>query len=100
MMSLQTSSRGTSLPTGIALASILLSSPPGMAQERHCQGELRNVQREVTAPPLSTEKGAQIDALMQQVVRACKENDDVVAMAGLDQVRAILSEARNPESRS
>ena len=82
------------------MASILLFSASAFAEERQCQGELPNVQREVSDARLSTEKGAQVNALMEQVVRACKENHDVVAMAGIDQVRAILSEARKSESGS
>jgi hypothetical protein len=89
-----------SLRPGIVLASILLSSGPGLAEERQCQGELPNIQREVTETRLSTEKGAQVNALLEQVVRACKEDHDVVAMAGIDQVRAILSEVRKSESGS
>jgi hypothetical protein len=92
--------RTMSFPSGIAMASILLFSIPGIAQDRQCQGELPNVQREVNDARLSTEKGAQVSALMEQVVRACKENHDVVAMAGIDQVRAILSEARKSQSGS
>jgi hypothetical protein len=84
----------------LAMLPVLLISTPGFAEERQCQGELPNVQHEVTETHLSTEKGAQVDALLEQVVQACKENDDVVAMAGIDQVRAILSEARKPESGS
>ena len=92
--------RTKSVPPGIAVAWILLFSTAGFAEEPQCQGELPNVQREVTETRLSSEKGAQVSALMEQVVRACKENHDVVAMAGIDQVRAILSEVRKSESGS
>jgi hypothetical protein len=93
--------RGTrSLYRWIAVTVVLLLDRTAFAQQQHCHGELPNVQREVTQTPLSTAKGAQIQALIEQVVRACKENDDVVAMAGIDQVRAILSEERKPESGS
>jgi hypothetical protein len=92
--------RPKTLPRWIAMMPALLLTAPGFAEQPHCRTELPNVQREVTQTPLSTEKGAQIQALMEQVVQACKGNDDVVAMAGIDQVRAILSEERKPESGS
>jgi hypothetical protein len=31
---------------------------------------------------------------MEQVERACRENNEIVAMAGIDQVRAILDQER------
>jgi hypothetical protein len=92
--------RRKTMPRWAAVAALLSWTVPGFAQERQCQGELPNVQREVTETRLSNEKGAQVSALMEQVVRACKENHDVVAMAGIDQVRAILSEVRKSESGS
>ena len=70
------------------------------AEEPHCQGELPNVQREVTQTPLSTAKETQIKALLDQIVRACKEKNDIVAMAGIEQVRAIISAERNTGSGS
>jgi hypothetical protein len=68
--------------------------------EPQCQSEIPHVQREVAQAPLSSSKGVQVQALLEQVVRACKENNDVVAMAGIDQVRAIISSEKKPEDGS
>ena len=92
--------RPKTLPRWLVMLPVLLISAAGWAEERQCQGELPDVQREVSATHLSTDKGAQVNALMEQVVQACKEDHDVVAMAGIDQVRAILSEVRKSESGS
>jgi hypothetical protein len=70
------------------------------AEEPRCTGELPAVQREVGDAPLSTEKETQVKALLDQVVRACREKNDVVAMAGIDQVRAVISTERNPPASS
>lgn len=84
----------------IAVALLAMLGGTAFAQQQQCQGELPNVQREVAQAPLSTAKEAQVKALLEQVVRACKENNDVVAMAGIDQVRAILSAEHKTESGS
>ncbi len=70
------------------------------AEEPRCTGELPAVQREAKDAPLSTEKQTQVKALLDQVVRACQEKNDVVAMAGIDQVRAVISTERNPPASS
>jgi hypothetical protein len=64
------------------------------AQQEKCPGELENVQREVAQAPISRPKEAQIKALLEQATRACRDHDEVVAMAGIDQVRAILQAER------
>jgi pyrimidine deaminase RibD-like protein len=46
---------------------------------------------ETKMPPA---KETQVKAILEQVVRACKENNDVVAQAGLEQVRAIIEEQK------
>ena len=70
------------------------------AEEPRCQGELPAVQREASAAPLSSEKQTQVKALLEQVERACKAKNDVVAMAGIDQVRAIITAERKSGSGS
>ena len=83
-----------------AAAIFLMLGGPALAQAPACQKEYASVQREVEAARLSTDKTAQVNALLEQVSRACKEKNDVVAMAGIDQVRAILSDERKAGSGS
>ena len=71
-------------------------APPASAAEPRCRSEIGDVQRQVAEAQIPAAKEAQIRALLEQVDRACKENDEVVASAGLDQVRAILKEQRKP----
>ena len=82
-----------------ALAIALLAGSGGaaLAQEQpqeKCPGELENVQREVAQASISRPKETQIKALLEQVARACREHNEVVALAGIDQVRAILQAER------
>jgi hypothetical protein len=94
--------RKTNGPSHWVIIAVLSAALAGTAraEEPHCQGELPSVQREVTQTPLSAAKGTQIKALLDQVVRACKENNDIVAMAGIEQVRAIISTERNTGERN
>jgi CRISPR/Cas system-associated endoribonuclease Cas2 len=83
------------MPTRALLAALLLASLPALAEEQpRCKNELVAVQKSVAETPLSPNKTTQVNALLEQVRRACQENNDVVAMAGIDQVRAILDEVR------
>jgi hypothetical protein len=68
---------------------------PSRAEEPRCDSELPAVQREVGEALLSPGKETQVKALLEQVVRACKQRNDVVAMAGIDQVRAVISAERD-----
>jgi hypothetical protein len=79
-----------------AMVVALLAGFAGVAhaQQEKCPGELENVQREVAQAPISRPKEAQIKALLEQATRACRDHDEVVAMAGIDQVRAILQTER------
>jgi hypothetical protein len=75
---------------GAVSAVMLLAGAAAAQQPPKCEGEIPSVQREVSEAPLSSAKETQVKALLDQVVRACKEKNDVVALAGIDQVRAIL----------
>jgi hypothetical protein len=83
-----------------ALLAALLLAPasafaPAWADESpRCRTELPAVQKTVAETPLTPAKASQVRALLEQVQRACRENDDVVALAGIDQVRAILDQER------
>jgi len=82
--------------SGVVAAAVAGWAPPASAAEPHCRSEIGDVQRQVAEAQVPAAKEAQIRALLEQVDRACKENDEVVASAGLDQVRAILKEQRKP----
>jgi hypothetical protein len=56
------------------------------------------VQKEIAATPMPPTKETQIKALLEQATRACRENDEVVAQAGIDQVKAILDEQKKQGS--
>ncbi len=81
---------------GVVVVAVAGWTPTVAAAEPQCRNEIGNVQRQVAEAQVPATKEAQIRALLEQVDRACKENDEVVASAGLDQVRAILKEQRNP----
>jgi hypothetical protein len=77
------------------LAALLLAAQPALAAETpRCRGELPALQKSVAEARLTAAKEQQVQALMEQIERACRENDDVVALAGIDQVRAILDQER------
>jgi hypothetical protein len=76
----------------IALLALLLASP-SLAQPP-CQTQIEEVQKSVAETPMPAAKGAQVKALLEQVQRACRENNEVVAQAGIDQVKAILDEQK------
>jgi hypothetical protein len=68
---------------GVALAA---DAPP----PPQCRQALQDTKRDAAQAQLSPNKQAQIESLLEQANRACQQNDDVVAMAGIDQVRAIV----------
>jgi hypothetical protein len=79
---------------GLAIALLAGFGGAALAQQEKCPGELENVQREVAQTPISRPKETQIKALLEQAARACRDHNEVVAMAGIDQVRAILQAER------
>ena len=82
-----------------ALALILtLAAGPVLAEDRPCDGPLTEVKKEMAETPLAPGKGTQIQALIEQVEKACRENNAIVAQAGIDQVKAILEEQRRQRS--
>jgi len=78
------------------VAALLVAAIPALAQQQplRCQSELDSVQKAVADTPLTPAKQSQVRALLEQAQRACRENDEVVAMAGVAQVRAILDQER------
>jgi Skp family chaperone for outer membrane proteins len=75
----------------LAIAVLALSGAAAAAQQEKCPGGFENVQRVVA---ISRPKETQIKVLLEQVARACREHNEVVALAGIDQVRAILQAER------
>jgi hypothetical protein len=71
------------LGAGAALAA---DAPP----QPQCRQALQDTKRDAEKAAISPQKQAQIASLLEQANRACQANDDVVAMAGIDQVRAIV----------
>jgi hypothetical protein len=80
---------------GLAVA---LGAGVALAQENPCQGGLAAVKKEMAETPMAPGKDTQVRALLEQVEKACRENNAVVAQAGLDQVKAILDEQRRQRS--
>jgi len=78
----------------LTIALLTLFGGAAAGQQEKCPGELENVQREVAQASISRPKETQIKALLEQVARACREHNEVVALAGIDQVRAILQAER------
>jgi hypothetical protein len=78
----------------IALAIALTFAVFPALAEQTCQQGLDEVQKEIADTKMPPAKETQVRALLEQVARACKENNTVVAQAGLDQVRAILEEQK------
>jgi hypothetical protein len=81
------------LTRALCAAALLAAAYPALAQPR-CQGEIETVQKNVAEARMPPAKESQVRALLEQVQRACRENNEVVTQAGLDQVRAILDEQR------
>ena len=82
-----------------ALALILtLAAGPVLAQDRPCDGPLSEVKKEMAQTPMAPGKDTQVKALLEQVEKACRENNTIVAQAGIDQVKAILEEQRRQRS--
>ena len=74
---------------------LFIAAEAAVAQTR-CQSDLEAVQKQVSETTMPPAKEAQIKALLEQVAKACKENNEVVAQAGLDQVRDILKQQQKP----
>ena len=82
-----------------ALALILiLAAGPLLAEDRPCDGPLNQVKKEMAETPMAPGKDTQVKALIEQVEKACKENNTIVAQAGIEQVKAILEEQRRQRS--
>ena len=69
--------------TLIIAAALGMLATPVLAQPQ-CQGGLDEVNRMMAETPMPPSKETQVRALLDQVVRACRENNEVVAQAGLD----------------
>jgi len=80
---------------GAACAVLVLVAETAFAAQPDCESRYASVRHEVAGAGLSSDKEVQVKALLEQVARACKEKKEVVAMAGLDQVQAILADQRN-----
>jgi hypothetical protein len=81
------------LGAGAALAA---DAPPAP----QCRQALQDTKRDAQQAGISPQKQAQIASLLDQVDRACQQNDDVVAMAGIDQVRAIVDDEQKSRTGS
>jgi hypothetical protein len=79
----QAAALALALGTGAALAA---DAPP----QPQCRQALVDAKQHAEEAGISPQKKAQVASLLEQADRACKQNDDVVAMAGIDQVRAIV----------
>jgi hypothetical protein len=68
--------------------------------EPQCRQALPDAKQTAEQAGISPQKKAQIASLLEQVDRACQQNDDVVAMAGIDQVREIVAAEQKSRSGS
>jgi hypothetical protein len=78
----------------VAVAGALLAFSALAQGQPACQSEIEGVQKSLAETPMPPAKEAQVKALLEQVVRACRENNEVVAGAGIDQVKAIIQEQK------
>jgi hypothetical protein len=67
---------------------------PALAAPPACQSGVDEVHKLMAETPMPPAKETQVKALLEQVVRACKENNEVVAQAGIDQVKAIIQDQK------
>jgi hypothetical protein len=79
--------------TIIIAAALGIFAMPALAAQQ-CEGGLDEVNQMIAETPMPPNKEMQVKALLDQVVRACKENNEVVAQAGLDQVKAMIQEQK------
>jgi hypothetical protein len=79
-----------------ASASHAAETPP----QPQCRQALQDTKQKSEQAGISPQKQAQIASLLEQADRACQQKDDVVAMAGIDQVRAILDTEMKARSGS
>ncbi|MBX6366843.1 MAG: hypothetical protein IRZ04_02625 [Rhodospirillales bacterium] len=63
-----------------------------------CDVRLAEIRKAVAETQMPTSKEAQIKALLEQIERACRDNDEVVAQAGIDQIQAILEDQKRQRS--
>lgn len=77
----------------IIAAALGIFTMPALAAPQ-CEGDLDDVNRMIAETPMPPNKEMQVKALLVQIVRACKENNEVVVQAGLDQVKAIIQEQK------
>jgi hypothetical protein len=80
----------------LSLLLLLFLCAEAAVAEARCQDDLEAVEKQVSATAMPPAKETQIRALLDQVAKACKENNEVVAQVGLDQVRDILKEQQKP----
>jgi biopolymer transport protein ExbD len=83
---------------GAAIAADLPA--PDATPQPQCRQALVDVKRDTADAAISPNKQIQIQSLLDQVDRACQQNDDVVAMAGIDQIRAIVSDEQKSRNGS
>jgi len=80
---------------GLGLVGAAAQQPEPKAQPApRCESEMTEVHRLIAETPTKTMTGAHAEALLEQVERACKENNEVVAMAGIEQIKAIIETQR------
>lgn len=70
---------------------------PALAQPS-CEVRLAEIRKAVAETEMPASKEAQIKALLEQIQRACRDNDEVVAQAGIDQIQAILDDQKKQRS--
>jgi hypothetical protein len=85
---------------GLVVMMLVALAGAASAEEPKCAAQLDALRQEIADARLNAAKQAQVGALVEQAERACKANDQVVAMAGIDQVRAILKDELNTGSGS
>jgi hypothetical protein len=61
-----------------------------LAADPPCRQGLAEVHVQLREKPVPQTTDTQIKALLEQATRACNDNNDVVASAAIDQIKAIL----------
>jgi hypothetical protein len=88
------------LAAGAGAALAADAPAPDATPQPQCRQALVDVKRDTADAAISPNKQIQIQSLLDQVDRACQQNDDVVAMAGIDQIRAIVSDEQKSRNGS
>jgi hypothetical protein len=78
------------------LLALALAVP--VSAQPSCETRLAEIRKQVAETEMPASKEAQIKALLEQIERACKDNDEVVAQAGIDQIQAILDDQKKQRS--